>query len=681
MIKYTEAGTHTYTVRELNQTDSTINYDTHEETITVVVTDDGEGNLSTDYDSDFSFTFENTTKPGSILLTKQRVNRDTDNFTFNVRLTKDNAPYTGDVLVGETTVTPDENGMFSVEVTDTLEITNIPAGVEYEITEEEKHGWTNTEAIGDTGTIVANWQSGVEFTNEYHASGMARLVAHKSLIGDTLNAGDYTFTLTEGDSTNVIQTKTNTAPDMNETDADENPNPYYGTGAVIFDDIYYDESDIGKTYTYFIHEVTGDDDTVIYDNHIATATVTVTDSGEGYLNTEVTYNGEVFTNEKKTGSLQLDKFIQKQGQDEAINSGEYSFEFTIKLFDASGKELTDTYMATLSDGTTLNVQSGVPVTFNSNKVLTIDGLPHGATYSIEESESPGWECINEDNTNGDIVANSIAHASFTNVYSAMGEISLTAKKRVEGMDTPGGGVQEAMPQFEFIVVDENDNQVSIATNDENGNISLPLYFNMDDNGKEYTYYIKEKVGNISDIIYDDNSFPVVVRVNDNGAGEMVAEVEYQDDTRIFTNRRVTTLDVTKTVNGNMGDKSKPFTFTANLKGENITYMKVNDNGVFERGEATEEFTFTLGHGERIHFENLTFGEEYSIVEEELVDYEQTSENASGVQEGQTASFVNTKSSTVPTRVTAPGNPYWIIPLIAGGIAIAVVIGKKRKKVS
>ena len=1094
VIKYTEAGTHTYTIRELNQTDSTINYDTHDETITVVVTDDGEGNLSTDYDSNFSFTFENTTKPGSILLTKQRVNRDTDNFTFNVRLTKDNAPYTGDVLVGETTVTPDENGMFSVEVTDSVEISNIPAGVEYEITEEEKHGWTNTEAIGDTGTIVANWQSGVTFTNEYHASGMARLVAHKSLVGDTLSEGDYTFTLTDRYSSNIlkninntgwqeqglnysnggwsissggngemfvseiddspvpdvnmslgirnhttgnkdvrqdvtlepgeeytitgyaripldveshsttaqlrlwenntavysnafilsdhnwrefkytftytgngtarflagirpnasggtgeaieytglsivkgsdiVQTKTNNNPDMNETDADENPNPYYGTGAVIFDDIYYDESDIGKTYTYFIHEVTGTDATVTYDTHIATATVTVTDSGEGYLNTEVTYNGEVFTNEKKTGSLQLDKFTQKQGdapeeivetktlataytdtahvsysntrqiqgtdsfvtnnsggelstgtltdvynryqcnftktsdrygtaiaewlpansdpanfldtimdigestiednkarlvyifnpegekgaqymqvtlsdafeldgdvnvyhrnvggtalvpdtlalmyyrnppysnntsqmsyladaeyavdgktitvaaynmpargavvveipikvsgdgyttnfatiagtavakhgevvtkpenfnvvrefnsfeptatqmvgspklarmadvRDEVIGGGEYPFEFTIRLYDASGNELTDTYTATLSDGTTMSVKSGVPVTFNSNKVLTIDGLPHGATYSIEESESPGWECINEDNTNGSITANSLAHTSFTNVYSAIGETSLTAGKHVEGMD---------MDEFEFIVVDEDENQVSIATNDENGNIVLPLYFDMDDDGKTFNYFIKEKAGTIGDIIYDESSFPVTVTVNDNGAGEMVATVVYEDDERVFTNRRLTTLDVTKTVAGNMGDKSRSFTFTATLVGDNITYIKTGDAGVIETGDFDPlNPTFTLGHGETIHFENITYGSGYSIVEEDLPDYdvEVENDNATGNAEGQTVSFTNTRDTVVPTRSVVPGIPVWLLIAAAGGVIAGVVLKRRKKK--
>ena len=89
-ITYTTIGDHTYTVREVPGGDSTIEYDSHEETITVSVTDN-DGTLSTaiTYDDD-GVGFVNHTKPGVIEIIKNvtgqtDANKDTV-FTFQVIL-------------------------------------------------------------------------------------------------------------------------------------------------------------------------------------------------------------------------------------------------------------------------------------------------------------------------------------------------------------------------------------------------------------------------------------------------------------------------------------------------------------------------------------------------------------------------------------------------------------------
>lgn len=90
-ITYNSAGTHVYTVREIDGGDSSIIYDNHVETITVTVAPDDEGALHTtvNYDAD-GINFVNTTKPGVLEIVKQAVgltqaNRDST-FTFNVVL-------------------------------------------------------------------------------------------------------------------------------------------------------------------------------------------------------------------------------------------------------------------------------------------------------------------------------------------------------------------------------------------------------------------------------------------------------------------------------------------------------------------------------------------------------------------------------------------------------------------
>ncbi len=82
--------TYVYHIYELDPEDETIDDDMHVETITVVVRDDGEGNLSSEvtYDED-GIAFTNMTRPGNLRITKvaetTEANKD-DEFTFKVTL-------------------------------------------------------------------------------------------------------------------------------------------------------------------------------------------------------------------------------------------------------------------------------------------------------------------------------------------------------------------------------------------------------------------------------------------------------------------------------------------------------------------------------------------------------------------------------------------------------------------
>ena len=90
-LVFMQPGTFTYQIREVRGEDEAINYDSHVETVTITVSDDGAGNLTavsslgTDIPS-----FENETKPGTLTVSKEATGGTGDEvFTFEITLTDD----------------------------------------------------------------------------------------------------------------------------------------------------------------------------------------------------------------------------------------------------------------------------------------------------------------------------------------------------------------------------------------------------------------------------------------------------------------------------------------------------------------------------------------------------------------------------------------------------------------
>lgn len=88
-----DAGVHTYIIREVDSRDEAIEHDPHEETVTVTVTDNGDGTLSStaSYDED-GIVFTNKLRPGTLKLGKT-ANGATDansGDTFKFRITFQN---------------------------------------------------------------------------------------------------------------------------------------------------------------------------------------------------------------------------------------------------------------------------------------------------------------------------------------------------------------------------------------------------------------------------------------------------------------------------------------------------------------------------------------------------------------------------------------------------------------
>lgn len=201
----------------------------------------------------------------------------------------------------------------------------------------------------------------------------------------------------------------------------------------------------------------------------------------------------------------------------------------------------------------------------------------------------------------------------------------------------------------------------------------------------YQYKVTEKSESTAGMVYSDRTGTLVVDKEFDGTvkswiiiGPMgPLEAKFPDFTNTFT---AWDLDVTKKVDGNLGDQTKEFTLTVTLKApedktvkaDSITLLK---NGVatgtavnFVNGVAT--LTLTVKHNDTYKIADLPDGVTYAVVEEGVVDgmvdeYKVTYEDAEGTMNADTTVTVtNHKSSQVPTGITLDNMPYIILMAVA-----------------
>lgn len=217
----------------------------------------------------------------------------------------------------------------------------------------------------------------------------------------------------------------------------------------------------------------------------------------------------------------------------------------------------------------------------------------------------------------------------------------------------------------------------------------------------YSYTISENAGTTAGVTYDDSTVTMKVTViNGTNAGEYAigGVVFYKNEDKIdtgkaggvnnsaaFTNTyTANTLNITKTVEGNLGDKNREFDFKVILKRpadktvESVVTLKKSD-GTSENVTVSGTATFKLKHGATASIENLPAGVEYEVEETAVTDYTTTSENASGTMDAtaRTATFTNTKNGKIDTGVYLDNLPYLLV--FAGVLVIAAVFVVKRRR--
>ncbi len=225
-------------------------------------------------------------------------------------------------------------------------------------------------------------------------------------------------------------------------------------------------------------------------------------------------------------------------------------------------------------------------------------------------------------------------------------------------------------------------------------VALPRY----DHVGVYTYTLKEAASTTAGVTYFGGDIKLVVTVvnGENGnlriagvhteAGNAGTPGNGKSDT--FENTySAGTLKVSKTVTGNLGDKTKYFEFKVTLTGvEGKTYAETFavTGGSYENNPETAtlgENTFYLKHGETISIANLPYNVTYAVTETAADGYTTTKTGETGSINAteQTAAFINNKVGTVDTGVMLDSLPY-ILVLAFVAVAGTALILKKRANV-
>ena len=193
----------------------------------------------------------------------------------------------------------------------------------------------------------------------------------------------------------------------------------------------------------------------------------------------------------------------------------------------------------------------------------------------------------------------------------------------------------------------------------------------------YEYTLKEKDDNhTAGVTYRTATIKLVVTVINGENGKLrVAAVHTESEggtkSGTFENTySAGTLNVSKTVTGNLGDKDKYFEFKVTLTGE--TGKTYGDSYAVSGGSNASnpatiavnggETTFLLKHGDTISIANLPYGVTYSVTETAADGYTTTKTGDTGSINAAetTAAFTNSKTGTIDTGVTTESLPYVVL---------------------
>lgn len=429
------------------------------------------------------------------------------------------------------------------------------------------------------------------FINSYAAKGSVTLAAKKRFRGGALAGNDFSFALYKGDKAEgtPIETVTN----------DEK-------GNITFQPINYTEA---GDYEYTIKEVTGNDQTIVYDGQKVKVKVSVTDNKNGTLDATVTYGGDkavpTFTNVKPTTDVTVEATKVLAGK--ALTDGAFAFGL---------------YQGDTSTGNPVKiVQNDKEGKIN----LALTGLTIGEyDYKLKEENVGADPTITYDTkavkvhvsvkAEGDKAKATVTYdgkndaPTFTNKYQpAETSVALTAKKAYVKPDNTPATLKGGEFTFDLYEGDLTAEQlkgkqpIRSAKNSEDGTVTFPAI----DYTKagEYKYTVAEQEGDLSHVTYDATVHHAVVKVMDN-AGKLDAAVTYDGDkanaptfTNTYTAKGSVELTATKIVAVAPG-----FTRDTKLKGGEYTFeLKDADGKVLgtttNKADGTVKFTrkFTLSN--------------------------------------------------------------------------------------
>ena len=576
-VKYDKAGTHTYTLREVNggTTSKGIAYDGKTYTIVTTITDEGDGTLkaehvlkdakAAEFKNSYNLTPTESSVTDQVKATKSLTGRDLKDGEFSFELVEGEGEDAKVVATG----TNNAEGNITMNA------------VKYD--KPGKHTYTLREVRGNVGGITYDAATytietvvkdngdgtlGVEhklkgadeakFTNSYEPGSKSssvtdQITAIKSLDGRDLKAGEFRFELVEGN--NVVATGTNNAD-----------------GKIVMDSVTYTAA---GEHTYMLRETKAGatENGITYSTSEYTIVTIVKDNGDGALSVEHKLQNAdeaIFENtytvapksSSVTDQITATKFLT--GRD--LKEGEFSFELV---------EGNDVVATGKNDARGKITMSPIEYTAAGKHTYTLREVPgdagngityDGKTYTIETTVT--------DNGKGELVVkhelNGADEAKFNNSYKPNpGEFSVTdqvtATKFLTGRDLKDG-------EFFFELVEgegEDAKVVATGTNNAEGNITMNAV-KYTEAGK-HTYTLREVNGGTTSkgITYGDAKYTIETTITDKGDGTLKAEHVLKDATAAtFKNTYSVTpldaeldFDLSKAIDGRDWTDSDEFSFT------------------------------------------------------------------------------------------------------------------------
>lgn len=632
---------------------------------------------------------------GNLCIKKQVLEADgspsTDDkiFKFNIELSSDddkisvmlvNKKNYGDVTI------EGGKGSFYLSNGGNVNLTGIPAGVKYHITEDATDGYESV-LTNEDGTIQKNKTATVTCTNTRKTQPEVKkqTLTIKKIVKNGDNKDNFTFHISfsnleknvkykykKGDAETAFASDKDGTADVTFTLADNE--------SVVFEDIpentkYQVTEDANKYYASYeiadavktVQQKNANEQT---DQSLSTGTETV-DADE---NAAVTFtNTGKEPDVPKTEKLKIR--IKKIWNDNEDAGNTRPGNITVYLMQDEN----------IIKNIELNADNGWEAEIDGLEVLKEDGKTE-YKYSVNEENVSGYDSnvVESEETDAAGDGGKVKVFTITNTKTETG--SLKVSKTVEGngadrnkafkfkveLKNGGNPVSGVYPldgtagsKTGTIVFDENvmasfelpDGESIVIT-------GLPV-------GADYT---------VTENAYKN------YKPSDNGKYNGKIETGKTGEISVVnTYDEKYDISVSKTVKGNQGDKSKNFEFVLKLTGSDGLVVPgsvdIEKNGNFETMKVVDgEVKFTLSHGEKIIFKKLPAGVKYEVTETVTDGYKMTCDNNSGVlRTNANIEFVNTKNVGIPTAAMTNTGIITAIAVCCGGVVIVAIVRAVKKK--
>lgn len=599
--KLEDAGTHTYTLKEIVPESAVpgMIYSTQSYSVVVEVTDNGNGTtsgkiVSIDGEEDYATpTFTNTYDPTDATVKLDFARKilngramKAGEFTFELRGVNNNMVRTGTNdadgnIVFNQDLVFDKVGMFNFTLTETT-----TSGNGVSVDQTVYHIVVNV--TDENGELTASYQvidavdDTVTFVNTYQPKDASYVVSGtKVLVGRNLLNEEFTFLLTQTDANgNALEGGT------------ELTARNFLDGQFSFPALTFTEE---GTYHYVVSEqpATGDPHGITYDSATFAVTITVTDDLKGQLVASGKIAGaDQITFKNIYIPKPTDAVIpgSKTLNGKVLNTGDFSFELYTADADWTMGDLIETVKN--GDGGSFNFSTlhfDTAKTYyylvrETNSGETIDGVTYDSrVYRVTITVT--------DDLRGHLVSGvtiqdeqGIPHDTivFINTYVVTGD----AQVKLEGTKTlEGAELVDSTFTFQVFAADENftvsGDPIQTATNTD-GKFSVTLDYTETDVGNTYYYVVKEQNAGqtIDGITYSSVEYHITVEVKDNGKGDIETAA-----TILCGETSVTSLDFVNTYTID-GDAQVKLEGTKTLKGAEL----VDGAFTFHLYAADENFT-------------------------------------------------------------------------------------------